>query len=77
MYILIDSDSDESSNHSDVVDDDDNLPVTSVTWKPAMMSTWKMKNCSIDDTKKGTTFIVNPMLNGCLNTTQEKLQLIG
>ena len=40
------------------------LPVTSVTWKPAVTSTWKMKNCSIDDTKKDTTFTVSPTLNG-------------
>ena len=71
MCTYLDSDSDESSTH-DVV-----LPVTSVTWKPAVTSTWKMKNCSIDDTKKDTIFTVSPMLNGCLNTTQKKLQLIG
>ena len=40
------------------------VPVTSVTWKPAVTSTWKMKNCLLDDTKKDTTFIVSPMLNG-------------
>ena len=39
-------------------------PLTAVTWKPAVMSTWKMKNCSIDDTKKDTTFTVSPMLDG-------------
>ena len=42
------------------------VPLTSATWKPAVMSTWKMKNCSIDDTKKDTTFTVSPMLNGCM-----------
>ena len=41
------------------------FPVIPVTRKPAVISTWKMKNCSIDDMKKDTTFTMSPMLNGC------------
>ena len=38
--------------------------LTAVTWKPAVTSTWKMKNCSIDDIYKDTTFTVSPTLDG-------------
>ena len=61
MCTYLDSDSDESdppSIHGDVVDDDDNCSCD-------ISDTWKMKNCSIDDTKKDTTFTVSPKLNGC------------
>ena len=75
MHILIDSDSDESSNHGDVVDDDDNPSCDNSDVEAC--SDKHLENEVINDTKKGTTFIVSPMLNGCLNTTQEKLQLIG
>ena len=64
MCTYLESDSDESDCLSvrDDVGDDDN-PSCDIT------STWIMKNCSIDDTKKDTTFTVSPMLNGHLRET--------
>ena len=66
MCTYLDNNSDESDCLSvyDDVSDDYHYSCDSAMWKPAVTSTWKMKNCSIDDTKKDTTFTVNPMLNG-------------